>query len=124
RPETASLRPEPASPRHAEPASLPRPAPPPAADGSIALLEVAPAERQAPTWPCRSCGASVDFAAMSCPDCGSPFLVDTAPLDPLSARLPQLSAMSSGRKVVVMAGGTVVLSMVFIGLFFLLGLLV
>lgn len=90
---------------------------------AVAVLDPGPGEAgPGPTWPCRGCAASVEFAAMSCPDCGTPFLVDTAAPDPVSARLPQLSSLTAGRKALIMAGGTVVVAVVMIGLFYLLGL--
>lgn len=97
------------------------PAPPRSAVALLERPDVADEGPREPPWPCRSCGAQVAFAQMTCPTCGAPFLLDTTPAAGLLSRLPELS---SGRRAVIMIGGATVLASLLLVVAFLLGLVV
>ena len=88
---------------------------PVAAPAAVATVE-------APTWPCTSCGTSVDFAEMTCPSCHTPFMGGVTP--DISLKVPgvgDLVHMSSGVKFGVMAGGAAALAGILVLLFLILG---
>jgi hypothetical protein len=74
------------------------------------------------TWPCLTCGAVVPMADATCSTCGSAFLAG-ADL-PLNLNLPgvgDITKMSAGKRVGLMAGGAVGLTLVLLLVLAVLG---
>jgi hypothetical protein len=111
----------PDSPTSAPAAPLP---PDPILDAPV--HRTAPVAGGVPTaWPCSGCGTSVPFEEMTCPNCGSPFLGEESPR--MSLVLPgigDVSQLSSSGRIMLMAGGCLVVTFVLFIVFLLLGGLV
>lgn len=86
---------------------------PPAAAPSPAPVGTAVASES--LWPCPRCGASVPISMDSCPDCGAGFLSGLA--KSTSTKLPlvgDVGRMSQGQRLLIGAGISVVLMVVFV----------
>jgi len=110
-------------------------APPSSAATSLDLLDpqldlpvaTAAAARRGPaTWPCATCGASVDLDQDACAECGSPFLagVDPAPAlaIPLVGPIRPL-AVSKSSKIWLVVGGAFAVCVLLMVMLSLVGML-
>jgi hypothetical protein len=78
-----------------------------------------------PTWPCTTCGDLVAMERDTCPACGSGFLAAAAG-EPV-IQVPGIGPVgtpTTSAKVALMVGGTLLLMVVLLGIFFLLGALI
>jgi hypothetical protein len=113
-----------AAPASAGPAAAAPLAPHPILDAPV--HRPAPVAGAVPTaWPCSGCGASVPFEEMTCPDCGSAFLgEEPARVSLVLPGIGDVSQLSSSGRVMLMAGGCLVVTFVLFVVFLLLGGLV
>lgn len=92
--------------------------------------EVAGASEQSvPTWPCLGCGAAVVLTEPACPVCGGGFLQGMAEQS-LEAELPGLSKLvgryqrlSKGERIVALSGLGLAVSLTFVALLAIVGML-